>query len=182
MARQKLVLTYQDYLKMPDDRTRKEIIGGDLYVTVAPSPLHQRVVVRLVSMLSGYVRERGLGEVLVSPIDVLLSQIDVVQPDIIFVAAANAHIVGDAAVQGAPDVVIEVLSPSTLRLDRERKMDLYARAGVREYWIVDPDNRVVEIYLPAKGPFQLERRFQEGLSIQSDLIPGLSIDLHDVWN
>ncbi len=182
MARQKLVLTYQDYLKMPDDRTRKEIIGGDLYVTAAPSPLHQRVVVRLVSMLSGYVREHALGEVLVSPIDVVLSQIDVVQPDIIFVAAANAHIVGDAAVQGAPDVVIEVLSPSTLKLDRERKMDLYARAGVREYWIVDPDNRTVEMYLPAPGALQLERRFQEGHSIQSDLFPGLSIDLYDVWN
>lgn len=182
MARQKLILTYEDYQQMPDDRTRKQIIGGDLYVTAAPSPPHQRLVVRLVSILSPHARDRGLGEILVSPVDVVLSQTDVVQPDIVFVAAANQRIVGDAAIQGAPDLVVEVLSPSTLKLDRERKLDLYARAGIPEYWIADPDSRAVEIYRLVGGAYHLEGRITEGDVIRSDLFPELAIGLNSLWD
>ncbi len=181
VARQKLVLTYQDYLKMPDDRTRKEIIGGELFVTAAPSPLHQGVVLGLASALRSVVRAHGLGEILVSPIDVVLSQTDVVQPDIIFVAAVNRQIIGDAAIHGAPDLVVEVLSPSTLRLDRQHKLDLYARAGIPEYWIVDTDSRVVEVYQLAEGAYRLDRRFAEGELYQSALTPELWVNFQDIW-
>lgn len=181
MAREKLVLTYQAYLKMPDDRTRKEIIGGELYVTAAPSPLHQRVVVRLTSILGVHVRERGLGEVLVSPIDVVLSQTDVVQPDIVFIATANRHIVGDAAIHGAPDLVIEVLSPATFRLDRQRKFDLYGHAGISEYWIVDADSQAVEIYRLRQGAYHLERRLTEDEEVRTDLLPELVLAVRDIW-
>ncbi len=181
MARQKLVLTYQDYLKMPDDRTRKEIIAGELYVTAAPSPLHQRVVLGLAAALLSAAREHNLGEVLVSPVDVVLSQTDVVQPDIVFIAAVSSQIIGDAAIHGAPDLVVEVLSPSTLKLDRQRKLDLYARAGVLEYWIVDPDSRAVEIYRLTQGAYRLERRISEGEVIRSALLTGLTLDLRDLF-
>ncbi|OFX31671.1 MAG: hypothetical protein A2Z07_05025 [Armatimonadetes bacterium RBG_16_67_12] len=181
MAREKLILTYQDYLKMPDDRTRKEILGGDLYVTPAPTPAHQRVVVRLASLLSTHVEHHGPGEVFVSPIDVVLSQTDVVQPDIVFVVGANTHIIGEAAVQGPPDLVIEVLSPSTVKLDRGRKMGLYARSGVAEYWIVDPDNRSVEVYRLEGSAYRLELRAHEGDMIRSDLFPGLVISPAGLW-
>lgn len=182
MARQKLVLTYEDYLKMPDDRTRKQIIGGDLYVTAAPSPLHQRVVVELTSILHAHAREHGLGTILVAPVDLVLSQVDVVQPDILFVAEANRHIIGAAAVQGVPDLVIEVLSPSTLKIDRDRKMDLYARAGIPEYWIVDPDSRAAELYRLAQGAYRLERCVPDDDVIRSTLFPGLAVGLHNIWN
>lgn len=181
MARGKLVLTYQDYLQMPDDRTRKEIIGGDLYVTPAPTPLHQRIVTALVSILRAHVRAHGLGEVLVSPIDVVLSQTDVVQPDIVFIARANEQIIGEAAIQGAPDLVVEVLSPSTVKMDRGRKMEVYARSGIPEYWIVDPDALTVEIYRLEQGTYRLELRAPAGDVIHSALFPGLAIAPAHLW-
>lgn len=181
MERQKLVLTYEDYLRMPDDRTRKQIVGGELHVTAAPSPGHQRVVLSLASALRAAARSCGLGEVLVTPIDVVLSQTDVVQPDVVFVAAARRAIVGDAAIHGAPDLVVEVLSPSTLRLDRQRKLDLYARAGIPEYWIADPDGRQVEIYRLVEGSYRLERRVEEGKAAQSVLFPQLVVESAESW-
>lgn len=181
MAREKLILTYQDYLQMPDDRTRKEILGGDLYVTPAPTPLHQRVVTALVSILRAHAREHGLGEVLVSPIDVVLSQTDVVQPDIVYIARANEQVIGEAAIQGAPDLAVEVLSPSTVKLDRGRKMELYARSGVAEYWIVDPDNRSVEVYRLEGSAYRLDPRAHESDMIRSDLFPGFVISPAGLW-
>lgn len=181
MAREKLILTYQDYLRMPDDRTRKEILGGDLYVTPAPTPAHQRVVAELVAILRTHAKRHGAGEVFVSPLDVVLSQTDVVQPDIVFVAEANKPIIGEAAVQGPPDLIIEVLSPSTVKLDRGRKMDLYARSGVVEYWIVDPDNRSVEVYRLEGGAYRLELRAHEGAIVRSTLFPGLEVSPADLW-
>jgi len=138
MARGKLVLTYQDYLQMPDDRNRREILGGDLYVTPAPSPLHQRVLANLAEVLNQWVRARAIGKVFPSPIDVVLSQVDVVQPDLAYVSADRLQIVTGTGIQGAPDLVIEVLSRSTARLDRGHKMETYARFGVQEYWADRP--------------------------------------------
>lgn len=181
VGRQKLVLTYEDYLKMPDDRTRKEIIGGELYVTASPSPAHQRAVLGLASALRFAARTHGLGEILVSPIDVVLSQTDVVQPDVVFIAAASTQIIGNAAIHGAPDLVLEVLSPSTLKMDRQRKLDLYARAGVPEYWIADADNRTVEIHRLVQGAYRLERRVAQGDVARSELFPQLTVDLSEAW-
>ncbi len=128
---------------MPGDRNRREILGGDLYVAPAPSPSHQRAVVNLTLRLGlgNYLGTRGSGGLYCSPIDVVLSDTDVVQPDLVFVSAGRMHIVTSTAIQGVPDLVIEVLSPSTERVDRGRKMQTYARAGVREYWIADPEVR-----------------------------------------
>lgn len=181
MARE-LILTYQDYLQMPDDRTRKEILGGDLYVTPAPPPVHQRAVTNLTSILNTYAAGHGLGTVFVSPIDLVLSQTDVVQPDIVFVSAANKRIIGEAAIQGTPDLVVEVLSPSTAKLDRGRKKELYARSGIPEYWILDPEGRTVEVYRLSAGAYRQDLRASGSDAIHPDLFPGLAVNLASLWD
>ncbi len=181
MARGKLVLTYQDYLQMPDDRNRREILGGDLHVTPAPSPLHQRVLVNLAEVLNRWVRNRALGKVFPSPVDVVLSQVDVVQPDLAYISSDRLEIVTTSGIQGAPDLVIEVLSPSTAGLDRGRKMETYARFGVREYWLIDPDEHVAEQYVLEDQILRLTSRAAGNASLTSVLLTGLTVGLSVIW-
>ncbi|MGQ0570107.1 MAG: Uma2 family endonuclease [Armatimonadota bacterium] len=182
MAREKLILTYRDYVNMPDDRTRKEILGGDLYVTPAPSPFHQRTLRKLLGILDAHVTTSSLGEIFPAPINLILTDIDVVQPDLVFVRADRSSIVTDAGIQGAPDLVIEVLSPSTSKLDRGRKMDVYARAGIHEYWIVDADVRTIEIFRLDQGAYRLVQRALADGTIHSEQFAGLAIPLSGLWS
>src|SRR5436305_9026054 len=130
-------LTYDDYVLIPDDGKRHEILDGEHYVSPSPSLGHQRLVARLFRWLDGFVHPRELGEVLFAPLDVLLSWKDVVQPDLLFISRERAEISTEKNVQGAPDLVIEVLSKSTWNLDQDVKLQRYERFGVREYWLVD---------------------------------------------
>jgi Uma2 family endonuclease len=181
MAHGKLVLTYQAYLRMPDDGMRRELLGGDLHVTPAPGPSHQRVVLRLAVLLDAWVRRHALGEVFPAPVDVVLSEADVVQPDLVYVSAGRLDIVTARAIQGAPDLVVEVLSPSTAPLDRGPKLATYARAGVREYWLVDPDMRAAEQHVPEGGAFRPAARAAGDGTFTSPLLSGLSITPADIW-
>jgi Uma2 family endonuclease len=180
MARQKVILTYEDYRKLPDNGTRKEILGGELFVTPAPTPRHQHVVAAMFVALKTHIDARRLGETLASPIDVVLSPTDVAQPDIVFIAEQRRDIIGEAAIHGAPDLVIEVLSPGTAAIDRGRKMQAYARATVPEYWIVDPDAHVIEIYHLEGGIYRLAARVERG-AWQPPLFTGLVITLDTLW-
>ncbi len=181
MAQEKLVLTYQDYLQMPDDRNRREILSGDLYVTPAPTPTHQLVVANLLVLLRNYLAHRTTGRVYPAPLDVVLSQVDVVQPDLVFVSNDRLYLVTESSIQGAPDLVIEVLSPSTARLDRGRKKDAYTRFGVREYWIADPDTRTLEIYRLEGQSFHLTSTGEVAAPV-STLFPDLIFDLQNLWD
>jgi Uma2 family endonuclease len=140
------LLTYSDYAALPDDGRRYELHQGELSVTPAPGLRHQRAVIALGSRLYDHVRARGLGEVLVAPTDCILSNVTVVQPDILYVATDRQAIASERGFEGAPTLVVEVLSPSTAHLDRDRKMRLYAEHGVPYYWIVDPEIRSIEAY------------------------------------
>jgi len=135
--------TKEDYLALPDD-VRAELIDGELYVTPAPEVAHQRAVARLWRTLQDYAAARDAGEAFVSPCDVHLPSGDVVQPDVLFVTHANAGIVREH-VHGVPDLVVEVLSPSRPERDRFVKRALYERNRVPEYWVVDPEERSVEV-------------------------------------
>jgi len=139
-------MTYEDYARIPADGKRHEIIEGEWYMTPAPDVWHQRASRKLERILDEHVTRHKLGEVFYAPIDVVISQVDVVQPDIIFVSTARSAIVGDKNIQGAPDLAIEILSPSTQSIDRGEKRQLYERAGVLEYWMVDAAARTVEIH------------------------------------
>ncbi len=146
-------LTYSDYAALPDDGRRYELHHGELSEIPTPGTLHQRAIIALGSRLYDHVRARGLGEVLVAPTDCILSNVTVMQPDVLYIATDRLAIISERGIEGAPTQVVEVLSPSTAHLDRGRKMKLYAEHGVPFYWIVDPESRSVEAYALAGAEY-----------------------------
>jgi len=139
--------TYAEFARLPTSgSTRYEVIDGELVVTPAPGLRHQRVVTHLVSLLHRFAQEGRLGEVFVGPFDVLSAEGDYMEPDIVFVAREGAHLLSDRGVEGPPVLVIEVTSPSTAGRDRGIKLERYRLFGVEEYWVVDPEERTVEVW------------------------------------
>ena len=175
-------LTYADYLQFPEDGQRHELIDGEHLVTPSPITRHQRAVGRLYLLLGGWVEERGTGEVFVAPMDVILSDVDVVELDLLFVSPERSEIVQDW-IRGAPDLVVEVLSPRTRRRDEIRKRDLYERCEVREYWLVDPEAETVKVYRLAEGGFGKPRLLtgREEEILESPLLPGLEISVAELF-
>lgn len=174
--------TYEDYCLMPEDR-RYELIGGEFFMVPSPSVIHQRVAANVEAILREFVREKECGEVLYAPLDVVLSSQDVVQPDIMFISKERSYIVTDANIQGAPDLVVEILSPSTAEKDRTMKKKLYARHGVRELWLVNAGAQVVEIYSLEEGEEKPPRLYarSDRRPLVSPLLKGLSVNLDEVF-
>lgn len=179
MAERSSVVTHADLATFPDDGLRREIIAGELIVSPSPRTRHQRISARLVSVFYNHIAASGGGELFFAPFDVVLSDIDVVEPDILFVAEDQREILTDANVQGAPALVIEVLSDP--RIDRVRKRDLYARFGVPEYWVVDPEADRVEVYRPAGDAYAKPEIFEPGETLTFGGLPGLEIDLNQIF-
>jgi Uma2 family endonuclease len=174
-ARRKL--TYEDYVLFPEDGQRHEIIDGEHYVSPAPTPKHQRVSMRLSIRVGGFVEQHRLGEVFASPIDVLLSRHDILQPDLLFISNERAAILKDKNVQGAPDLVVEILSESTRKLDERIKLARYELLGVSEYWIVDPLGDRVHVFRPEGESFRKAAELAAGDVLTTPLLPGLEIPL-----
>jgi Uma2 family endonuclease len=176
-------LSYEDYVHFPDDGQRHEILDGEHYVTPAPVKKHQRISMRLGSRLHVFVDSRKLGEVLAAPFDVLLSPHDVVQPDLIFVSNQRASIFTDKNAKGAPDLVIEILSPSTRRVDEGIKLDRYEQLGVDESWMLDPDRETAKVYRRDGNRFVLiaELSAAVGDVLTTPLLPGLEIPLAEIF-
>jgi Uma2 family endonuclease len=149
------ILTYRDYEALPDDGRRYELHEGALSVTPAPGTRHQRVSSALNSILKAHVTAHGLGEVLYAPIDVILADSTIVQPDLVYVDRTRAHLVSARAIEGPPTLAVEILSPSTTTIDRRTKLRLYRRFAVPYYWIVDPDSRTIEAYALSEGDYAL---------------------------
>ncbi|MFC1466785.1 MAG: Uma2 family endonuclease [Candidatus Brachytrichaceae bacterium NZ_4S206] len=179
--------TYEDYLALPDDGNRYEIIDGVLYVANAPSYDHQFTVGELFAQLHQHVKERGLGVVITAPFEVHLPGIaKPVQPDVLFIAAARQPQAGARFFEGAPDLIVEVLSPGSMRLDYYVKFGAYERAGVREYWIADPRTRTVVVYALGPGEesaleYALFGAFGPGEQIRSSVLPDLAIALDPLF-
>ncbi len=173
--------TYEDYQHTPDDQ-RYELLDGELIMPPAPSLSHQRIDAKLGWRLAQFVEERDLGEVFSAPCDVVLSNTDVVQPDLLFVSKALVHLLlGGANVLGAPDLVVEILSPSTAGLDRTLKRALYARHGVREYWLVDPDARTVTVLWLAGNDFEVVALYGEGETMTSPTLQEFAVNLDEIF-
>ena len=162
--------TYADYAALPDDGNRYEIIAGVLYTTPAPGAGHQSVSARLVTFLVTHVEFAGLGRVFAAPVDVELTPDTVVQPDIVVVLSANLHRITPSRIIGAPDLVVEILSPGTAGYDRREKQDAYARAGVGEYWIVDPGAQTVELLTLDQGRYRSHGVFRGQARLPSSAI------------
>ena len=168
-------LTYGDLLNTPqNDGNRYEILGGDLFVTASPSKRHAWICARPSRWMGTYVEKRKLGEVFATPVDVQLTMHDVVVPDILFLSQERLHLFDDQKIVGAPDLIVEVLSPSTRSRDLTAKLHLYAQTGVQEYWIVDQVSAAVTIYwrMPI-GSYELLPSEQN--KVKSRVIPGFEL-------
>jgi len=166
--------TYEDYAALPDDGRRYEIVNGVLVMAPAPSPEHQSITVRIAYYLFPHIDLAGIGKLFTAPIDVDLGPKNVYQPDLVVVLNTHLDRVAEKKIIGAPDLVVEVASPSTAAYDRLTKYDVYARAGVTEYWIVKPTRRTVEVLVLEHGEYRSLGVFSEQATLPSRVIPGLS--------
>jgi Uma2 family endonuclease len=176
-------LTIDDYESFPDDGMRHEILDGEHYVTPSPRTRHQVISRNLTIHIGSFLLDRPLGRLFPAPSDVYLSRFDVVVPDLIFVANAGKAVVTDKNIQGPPDLVIEILSPRTRKTDERTKRDRYARFGVREYWIVDPELETIKVLRLGETGYEPPQEFalERGQSVASRLLPGLDLALDRVF-
>ena len=178
-------LTYDDLLRLPEDGMRHEIIDGVHYVTASPNLRHQQLLGRLHFAIELVLRAQpGTGQVLLSPLDVVFSKWDVVEPDLLFVSSDKRHILTKANVQGAPDLVVEIFSPSTQKRDEQIKRQLFERAGVHEYWMVDPDRCVVYVWRRGDGGEMKrvgEQSAADAAVLTTPMIPGLALSMTELF-
>lgn len=174
--------TYEAWQHLPDDGYRYEVLDGELFMTPPPTIEHQSALLNLVVKMANFVMERRLGKVLTAPCGVRLPGQSVpIQPDIFFVSAGRRNIVGKEYVEGAPDLVIEVLSPSNWLYDRREKMQAYQHAGVAEYWIVDPRAQTIDVFALEQDQYTLLAQYASGASASSRILPGFVISVDDVF-
>lgn len=181
MQRTGTLVTYEDYCNLPDDE-RYEVIDGELIMAAAPSVIHQIIQDNIGLSLNLFIRANNLGRMLYAATDVLLSNTNVVQPDILFVSRERAHILTYGVINGAPDLVVEILSPSTARLDKVRKRELYARFRVPEYWQADAETRSVAVLTLAGDDYEVAGEYGMGETLVSPLLPGFSLDIGDIFD
>ena len=177
-------LTYEDYCLIPDDGQRHEIIDGAHHVSPAPFTRHQSILLKLASKLYAFVEQHAVGSIWLAPVDVVFSDQTVVQPDLLFISNDRKHFLTEKNVQGAPDLVIEILSNSTRRYDEITKRKVYERFGVAEYWIVDPELEAMKVYRRennAYGPSVLLDIDHEDL-LQTPLLPGFQLTLTELFS
>ena len=175
----KAKLTYEDYAKTPEGE-RWELIDGELIMAPSPKVAHQRCQIKTGSLMFSFAESQSLGRVYIE-LDVVLSDSDTVRPDIIFVSRERVHIITEDNVQGAPDLVVEIRSPSTARQDWTVKRELYARHGVREYWVVDPEAGTVAVLLPDGGELKVAGVYGEGDTLTSTTMEGFAVALSDIF-
>ena len=159
--------------KLPETNTAMELWDGEIVMSPSPKPDHQRIVLNFATLLKTFVAAGKRGEVFVSPIDVVLSQRRVVQPDVLFIAAENRGIIRDH-IRGVPDLVVEVVSEGSWRRDRVEKKNLYEQFGVKEYWIVDPESQTIEVFARDKGVYRLHSRAELGQAA-SKVLSGFAV-------
>jgi len=177
-------LTYDDFLLFPDDGKRHELIDGEHYVTPSPNIRHQTILGNLYFLIRTWLEQHPVGRAFMAPLDVVFTQFDVVEPDLLFVSRIRAaDILTAKHVTGAPDIVVEIGSPSTRKRDETIKRRLYERSGVSEYWVVDPDLDVVRVYRNRDGRFDpaVELRADAGDVLTSPHLDGLEMPLGRVF-
>ena len=172
-------LTYEDYARLPDDE-RCELIDGELIPMPSPKKIHQRLILDM-SWILRRLEEMGLGELFIAPFDVILSRFNVVQPDLIFISNARSHIITEDNIRGAPDLLVEILSPSTAGYDRTTKRNLYARHGVGEYWLVDPYAKTITVLLLGADGYDTHAIFGEGDILTSPTLAGFALNLSELF-
>lgn len=181
MLKSKIKFTYHDYKNMPESETKRyELLEGELVLVPSPGEKHQSISRNLAFRLLGFIESNSLGAVYYAPLDVVLGE-NVVQPDIIYISREKSQIITPAEIRGSPDLVIEILSPATASRDQTFKRTLYARHGVTEYWIVDPDEETIEVMkLGGKG-YETVRAYKKGQVLVSPLLSRFRIKLEEIF-
>ncbi len=174
-------LTYPELRLMPDDGKRYELIDGEVFVSPSPSEKHQRALGRLHLSMGSHAERKKLGKVYFAPFDVVFGEKTAVQPDLLFVSSARLAIIGPEYILGAPDLVVEILSPSRASYDRVTKLEVYASHGVREYWLIDPVEESVEIYVLAGKKYKLKGIFTGDEILKTPLLPGWNLRVSDLF-
>jgi Uma2 family endonuclease len=173
--------TYEDYRRLPDDGWIYEVIEGELYMSPPPIPIHQENSGNLYVAFHNYAKKHDAGKVYDAPIEVILADwANAVQPDIVFITKERLHIVKRSRIEGAPDIVVEVLSPGNWLTDRREKFEIYAKAGVREYWIVNPSVRTIELFVLREGRYELIGKYGAGETVRSEVLPGFEVKVEEV--
>ena len=172
--------THADLLVMQNDGKQRQIVDGELFVTPSPKFTHQHILSRINAAFIHYLEAHPIGYALFAPLDVILSEIDVLEPDLLLVLNEHRNILQDW-VRGAPDLVVEILSPGTVRIDRGPKLRAYARFGVPECWLVDPEEKCVEVYRTAGPTYALHEAFTESRSLTSAMLPGFSLAVAEIF-
>ncbi len=172
---------YEAYTRLPDNGMRYEIIGGELFMSPAPRPKHQDAILNLSHALVGWVKKNKLGKIYIAPIDVRLPELaDPVQPDLLFIRQENLSIIKDQFIEGIPDLTAEIFSPGSKGYDRRKKFELYAQAGVKEYWMVDPEACTVEIYVLRGEAYALLGSFTADDEAYSEVLDGFSVPVREI--
>ena len=178
--RSQIKFTYEDYKHTPEDK-RYELLDGELIMVLAPRTAHQRTSRDILIPINTFVAENDLGEVFIAPCDVVLSDTDVVQPDLLFVSKERSHIINEDNIRGAPNLVIEILSPSTAQRDRTLKRTLYALHGVPEYWQADTDAKIAMVLTLDDGEYKVAGIYGEGQMLVSPLLQGFTLEIDKIF-
>lgn len=177
----KVVLTYADYAALPDDGRRYEIYEGEIEMTPAPSTRHQLVLLNLTHLLHSFLTTHRMGVLFFAPTDLILSDLTVIQPDLLVVLNDRRHLITERGIEGPPNLVVEVLSPATASRDRGIKMQLYARYGVPHCWLADPDSQTLEAYQLEESGYRLVGTLRGSGTFTSPLFPGFSLSGSALW-
>jgi Uma2 family endonuclease len=181
VLKERIKFTYEDYIHLPDDGKRYQIIEGEIYMTPAPIPYHQSILINLLILLRDFAENYKLGKIYCAPCDVILSDENIVQPDIFFISKEREYIITEKNIQGAPDLVVEILSPSTAMLDKTLKIKLYEKFKVKEYWLADPGKREMEVLTLKGKSFESVGVFKGEESFESPLLKGLRVHLRSIF-
>ncbi|HEX7593091.1 MAG TPA: Uma2 family endonuclease [Anaerolineae bacterium] len=174
-------LSYDDLRLFPDDGKRHELINGEHIMSPAPKTRHQNASGNLFARMHAFARQHNLGRVFAAPFDVVFSDFDATEPDILFISREHETILTEDNARGAPDLVVEILSPSTAELDRKVKYALYEKYGVREYWIITPDAEIVQIFARRPVGYELLGNFSGKQEIHSEVMSGFTCRAEEIF-
>ena len=181
IATEKKEWTYEEYYKI-DDGNQYQVMKGELIMVPAPSTDHQRFSRYIEFILYNYIKKLALGEVFNAPIDLILDDKIVVQPDLVFISKEKANIIKKRGIFGVPDLIVEIISKSSIKMDRQEKFKLYEKYGVKEYWIADPNNKTIECFFLENSKYEIFCYADEKDNIlKSKLLDGLEVNLNDIF-
>ncbi len=174
-------LTYDDLLLFPNDGKRHELIDGEHIMSPSPKTKHQKASINLTALLFAFVRKANFGQVFAAPLDVMFSDFDVTEPDLLFISREHEEIITEDNVRGAPDLVVEILSPNTAEMDRRTKLRLYEKYGVREYWLVSPEAENIQILVLRGSKYELLGNFSGTQEVHSEVLDGFTCKASEVF-